>query len=315
MPLLLVSRRLALDPLAVVGPGIDLDQWDADEPLARAELLRRAAAADGAVVTLSDRIDPELLAAAPRLRVVANHAVGVDNVDVKACTARGIWVTNTPDVLTDATADLTLALILALARRLREGERTVREGRFTYWAPTMLLGLELRGAVLGVIGFGRIGQAVATRAQSFGMQILCATRTVAPGVQRVELDELFARSDVVTIHCPLTPATRHLVGAPQLARMKRGAILVNTARGPIVDEAALVAALESGHLGGAGLDVYENEPRVHPGLLGRDDVVLLPHVGSATQKTRAKMAELALTDAARVLRGERPRNPVNEVRP
>jgi glyoxylate reductase len=313
MPLLLVSRRLALDPGAVVGPGIDLDQWDADEPLARAELLRRIATADGAVVTLSDRIDPELLAAAPRLRVVANHAVGVDNVDVEACTARGVWVTNTPDVLTDATADLTLALVLAVARRMREGERTIREGRFTYWAPTMLLGLELRGAVLGVIGFGRIGQAVAARAQAFGMQILCATRTAAPGMQRVELDELLARSDVVTIHSPLTTATRHLIGAPQLARMKRGAILVNTARGPIVDEAALVASLESGRLGGAGLDVYENEPRVHPGLLGRDDVVLLPHVGSATHKTRAKMAELALTDAARVLRGERPRNPVNEV--
>src|SRR5690348_15191396 len=159
MPLLLVSRRLALDPRAIVGSGIDVDQWDADEPLSRAELLRRGAAADGAVVTLSDRIDAELLAAAPRLRVVANHAVGVDNVDVKACTARGIWVTNTPDVLTDATADLTLALILAVARRLREGERTVREGRFAWWAPTMLLGLELRDAVLGVIGFGRIGQA------------------------------------------------------------------------------------------------------------------------------------------------------------
>jgi glyoxylate reductase len=315
MPLLFVSRRLALDPRAIAGAGIDVDQWDADEPLARAELLRRVAAADGAVVTLSDRVDKELLAAAPRLRVVANHAVGVDNVDIPACTARGIWVTNTPDVLTDATADLTLALILAVARRLREGEKTVREGRFTYWAPTMLLGLELRGAVLGIVGFGRIGQAVAARAQAFGMQVLCATRGAAPGVQRVELDELFARSDVVTIHCPLTPATRHLVGAPQLARMKRGAILVNTARGPIVDEAALVAALESGHLGGAGLDVYENEPRVHPALLGRDDVVLLPHVGSATQRTRAKMAELALGDAARVLRGERPRNPVNEVRP
>jgi glyoxylate reductase len=313
MPRLLVSRRLALDPRGPAGAGVEIDQWDADEPLPRAELLRRAADADGAVVTLSDRIDEELLEAAPRLRVVANHAVGVDNVDVPACTRRGVWVANTPDVLTDATADLTLALILAVARRVREAEKTVREGRFTFWAPTMLLGLELRGAILGVVGFGRIGQAVAQRARAFGMEIVSATRTEPTGVRRLELDELLAVSDVVTLHCPLTQATRHLIGAPQLARMKRGAILVNTARGPIVDEAALFAALESGHLGGAGLDVFEEEPRVHPGLIGRDDVVLLPHVGSATRKTRARMAELALTDAARVLRGERPLHPVNEV--
>ena len=314
MPRLLVSRRLAVDPRTVVGPGIDIDHWDADEPLPRAELLVRVASADGAVVTLSERIDEELLRAAPRLRVVSNHAVGVDNVDVPACTARGVAVTNTPDVLTDATADLTLALILAVARRMREGEKTIREGRFTHWAPTMLLGLELRGAILGIVGFGRIGQAVAARARAFGMDVLCATRTPAPGVQRVELGELLARSDVVTLHCPFTAATRHLIGAPQLACMKRGAILVNTARGPIVDEGSLVLSLESGHLGGAGLDVFEDEPRVHPGLCGRDDVVLLPHVGSATRKTRARMAELALSDAARVLRGELPLHPRNEVR-
>jgi len=293
-------------------PHIEIDQWNEERPIARDELLRRIATADAIVATLSDRIDSELLAAAPGLRVVANHAVGYDNVDIAACTARRVQVCNTPDVLTDATADLTFALILAVARRLREGERIVREGRWQYWAPTMLLGLELRSAVLGVVGYGRIGKAVAARARGFGMEVVWAGGN-APG--RISLEDLLSRSDVVSVHCPLTAATRHLIGAPQLALMKRSAILVNTARGPIVDEAALVAALETGTIAGAGLDVFEDEPRVHPGLLGRDEVVLVPHIGSATRATRARMAELALTDAARVLRGERPRNPVNEVLP
>ena len=293
-------------------PHIEIDQWNEERPIARDELLRRIATADAIVATLSDRIDSELLAAAPGLRVVANHAVGYDNVDIAACTARRVQVCNTPDVLTDATADLTFALILAVARRLREGERIVREGRWQYWAPTMLLGLELRSAVLGVVGYGRIGKAVAARARGFGMEVVWAGGN-APG--RISLEDLLARSDVVSIHCPLTAATRHLIGAPQLALMNRSAILVNTARGPIVDEAALLAALDTGTIAGAGLDVFEDEPRVHPGLLGRDDVVLVPHIGSATRATRARMAELALTDAARVLRGERPRHPVNEVPP
>ena len=313
---LFVARRLAVDPAEFVHPGaappIEIDQWDEERPISRGELLRRVAAVDGIVATLSDRIDPELLAAAPRLRVVANHAVGYDNVDVAACTARRVQVCNTPDVLTDATADLTFALILAVARRLREGERIVREGRWQYWAPTMLLGLELRSAVLGIVGYGRIGKAVAARARGFGMEVIWSGGK-EPGA--IGLDELLSRADIVSIHCPLTPATRHLVGAAQFLRMKRSAILVNTARGPIVDEAALVAALEARTIAGAGLDVFEDEPRVHPGLVGRDDVVLVPHIGSATSATRARMAELALTDAARVLRGERPRHPVNEVLP
>jgi glyoxylate reductase len=313
---LFVARRLAVDPAAFVHPGtappIEIDQWDEERPIPRDELLRRVAAVDGIVATLSDRIDSELLAAAPRLRVVANHAVGYDNVDVAACTARRVHVCNTPDVLTDATADLTFALILAVARRLREGERTVREGRWHYWTPTMLLGLELRSAVLGIVGYGRIGKAVAARAHGFGMEVVWSGGN-APG--GIGLDDLLSRADVVSVHCPLTAATRHLIGAPQFARMKRSAILVNTARGPIVDEAALVAALEAGTIAGAGLDVFEDEPRVHPGLVGRDDVVLVPHIGSATHVTRARMAELALTDAARVLRGEQPLHPVNEVPP
>jgi glyoxylate reductase len=307
-PRVLITRRLALAPDSVLGAGIEIDQHDSEEALERRELLRRSREVSALLAVLGDRVDRELLDAAPRLRVVANHAVGYDNVDVPSCTARGVWVTNTPDVLTDATADLTWALILALARRVREGERLLRAGEFRGWAPTMLLGRELRGRALGVLGYGRIGRAVARRAEGFGMRVLFTARGGG-----VPFDELLQESDFLSIHCPLTPQTRHLIGAAELLRMKRGAVLVNTARGPIVDELALVAALEAGHLGGAGLDVFENEPAVHPGLLDRDDVVLLPHLGSATQETRQSMARIALEQVERVLRGERPTTAVNEV--
>jgi glyoxylate reductase len=310
MPRLFVARRLSIDPRPVVGAGIEVDLWDDEMPPSRSELLARVARADGLLALLSERVDAELLAAAPSLRVVSNHAVGVDNVDLAACTARRVWVTNTPGVVTESTADLTWALILAVARRVGEAERMIREGRWRAWAPTMLLGLELRGATLGIVGLGRIGQAVARRAEGFGMKVLHSTSRGG-----LPLEELLGRSDVVTLHCPLTSATRHLMDARRLAQMKRGAFLINTSRGPVVDETALVAALESGHLGGAGLDVFEQEPLVHPGLVRRDDVVLLPHLGSATHATRAQMATMALTDAARVLRGEAPLHPVNEVRP
>jgi glyoxylate reductase len=308
MPRLFVARKLSLDPRRVLGAEVDIDLWDSETPPSRDELLSRVAKADGLLALLTERVDQELLDAAPSLRVVANHAVGVDNVDVRACTARGVWVTNTPDAVTESTADLTWALILAVARRVGEGERLVRSGRFKSWAPTLLLGLELRGATLGIVGLGRIGEAVARRARGFGMHVVHSTQRGG-----VPLEELLAQSDVVTLHCPLTPATRHLIDARRLAQMKRGALLINTSRGPVVDEAALAAALESGHLGGAGLDVFENEPAVHPGLIGREDVVLLPHLGSGTHATRALMATMALTDAARVLRGEQPLHPVNEV--
>ena len=308
MPRLFVARKLSLDPRRVLGTEVDIDLWDDEMPPSRSELLLRVAKADGLLALLTERVDTELLDAAPSLRVVANHAVGVDNVDVRACTARGVWVTNTPDAVTESTADLTWALILAVARRVGEGERLVRSGRFRAWAPTLLLGLELRGATLGIVGLGRIGEAVARRARGFGMHVVHSTQRGG-----LALEELLAQSDVVTLHCPLTAATRHLIDAPRLAQMKRGALLINTSRGPVVDEAALAAALESGQLGGAGLDVFENEPQIHPGLIGREDVVLLPHLGSGTHKTRALMATMALTDAARVLRGERPLHPVNEV--
>jgi glyoxylate reductase len=318
-PLVYVTRRLAVDPAAVLGPDFDVAVWPGERAPTRDELLAGAREAEGLVTLLSDPVDDALFAHLPKLKVVANYAVGFDNIDTKAAAARGIWVTNTPDVLTDATADIAFTLLLAVARRVREGERLVREGRFHGWGPTMLLGMDLAGKTLGIFGFGRIGQAMARRARGFGMKVIYTQRSRAPeaverelGAEKVPFDQLLARADAISIHCPLTPETRHAFGAPELARMKKGAILVNTGRGPVVDEAALVAALESAHLFGAGLDVYEREPTVHPGLLRRDDVVLLPHLGSAGADTRRVMAELALTDVARVIRGDRPLHPVNE---
>lgn len=302
-----VCRPLPVDPSEVLGE-VDVRVFPHPRPPARDEIIAEAAGAEALLTFLSDRVDGPLLDALPRVRVVANFAVGYDNVDVEACTARRVWVTNTPDVLTEATADLAFALVLAVARRLREGERLVREGRFDGWSPTMLLGLELCGATLGVFGFGRIGRAVARRAEAFGMNVIHCSRT--SGVSK---EELLARSDVITIHAPLTEETHHAFDARAFSSMKPGAILVNTARGPIVDEAALVQALSAGGLGGAGLDVFEEEPSVHSGLLARDDVVLLPHLGSATRVTRRRMAEIALENVAAVLRGEPPVTPVNEV--
>ena len=313
---LFVSRQLPLDCAAAAGPGIEVEVFPHDRAPTRAELLAAAKDADGLVTLLSEGVDRELLDASPRLRAVANVAVGLDNVDVAACAARGIAVTHTPDVLTDATADLAFALILAVGRRVLEGDRLVRTGGWTGFSPTLLLGKDLTGRTLGVLGFGRIGQAVARRGRGFGMDILYSNRSAVPpavelalGASRVEVGELLVRADVLSIHCPLTEQTRHLLDRANLRRMRPGAILVNTARGPIIDEAALAEALDEGRLAGAGLDVFEREPLVHPSLLRRDDVVLLPHLGSATEETRRRMAEMAVTDAARVLRGEPPRHP------
>jgi glyoxylate reductase len=298
---LFVTRPLPLDAAAAAGPDIEVTVFPHDRAPTRAELLEGARGQGALVTLLSEKVDAALLDALPDLRVVANVAVGLDNIDLAACAARSVLVTHTPDVLTAATADLAWALILAVARRVLEGDALVRAGGFRGFSPTLLLGLELSGATLGLFGYGRIAQAVARRARAFEMDVLFTSRSPAPGA--VALDELLARADVLSIHCPLTPETRHAIGAPQLARMKKGALLVNTARGPVVDEAALADSLAAGHLGGAGLDVYEEEPRVHPALLGRSDVVLLPHLGSATLATRRRMASMAIGDAARVLRG------------
>lgn len=317
-PKIFVTQRLALEPVEVLGAEFDVEVFPHDRPITREELLTHAAMAQAIVPRPADLFDRALLEALPRLEIVANHAVGFDNVDLAAARALGLWVTNTPGVLTAATAELTWALLLALARRVREGEDLVRSGRFGAWTPTLLLGAGLAGHTLGIFGYGRIGQAVARVGQAFGMRVIATSRSPIAsdaGVEQVDKAALLARSEVLSIHCPLTPETRHAFSDAEFAAMRSDALLINTARGPVIDEAALVRALEAGRIGGAGLDVYEHEPAVHPRLLARQDVVLLPHLGSATRETRRKMAELALTDAARVLRGERPLHVVVEGRP
>lgn len=270
------------------------------------EASRHLPTADALVPTPRERVDEPLLALAPRLRVVANCAVGTDNVDLEACRRRGVVVTNTPGILTAATADLAWLLILAVTRRFREGDEVVRSGTWSGWKPLELLGTSLEGKTLGVYGMGRIGSAVARRAEAFGMRVI----GVVAGDPPEAFERLLAESDVVSIHAPLTPETRGRFGAAELARMKEGAVLVNTARGPIVDEGALAEAVASGRLGGAGLDVFEREPAVHPGLLPLPNVVLLPHLGSATREARLAMARTACEEARRVLEGKEPRNRV-----
>jgi glyoxylate reductase len=253
--------------------------------------------ADAAITLLSDPVTRRVLESNPNLRIVANFAVGTNNVDVEAARELGVIVTNTPGVLTEATADLTIALILAVTRRLIEGDAEVRRTLRCEWEPLHLLGTSLQGKRLGIIGMGRIGSAVAQRARAFGMEVA--------GTRRGEsIDELLAASDIVSIHTPLTRETRHLINRETLMRMKPGAYLINTARGPIVDETALCDALESGHLRGAGLDVYEDEPRVSARLTAMPNVVVLPHIGSATEETRSAMARIAATEVARFLRRE-----------
>jgi glyoxylate reductase len=268
---------------------------------------------------LRDRIDAAVLdAGLPRLRAVCNYAVGFDNIDVAACTARGIVATNTPGVLTGATADCAVGLMLATARRLCEGDHEMRAGRYTGWEPEYLLGLDLGGATLGLVGFGRIGQAVAQRALAFEMTVLYADEQdppVAPDlvgrVRRVDFDTIVAEADVISLHTPLTPQTRHLIDEAVLRRMKPTAVLVNTSRGPVVDEAALVRALQSGWIAGAGLDVYEREPEMAPGLAECHNAVLAPHLGSATVKTRAAMARLCAENAVAALDGRMPPTALN----
>lgn len=296
----------------------DVRYRDEDSQVPPGELPMLLAGADAVVVTLSQGVDTAFLdAAGPQLKLVANVAVGYDNVDVAACRERGVEVTNTPGVLTDATADIAFALVLMVTRRLGEAEREVRTGRPWTWGIFHLIGVSVQGRTIGIIGPGAIGLATARRARAFGMDVLLSGRSAPDpdavaelGARVVDLDTLLAESDVVSVHAPLGPQTRHLVDADALARMKPTAYLVNTARGPVVDEAALVAALEAGTIAGAGLDVYEDEPHVHPGLLARDDVVLLPHVGSATIETRTAMADLATDNVLAVLAGRDPLTPV-----
>ena len=273
--------------------------------------------ADALLCLLTDRVDAALLDAAPRLRVVANAVVGHEHVDLAACRARGVVVTNTPDVLTEATADLAFALLLAAVRRLPRAERSLRAGEFHGWGFWDYLGGDLAGRTLGIFGMGRIGKAVARRAAPFGMRVIYHSRSrlsideeTGSGASFVSFDELVESSDVLSLHAPLMPETRHAIDRRALRRMRPGSWLINTARGALVDEAALVEALQGGPLAGAGLDVYEREPEITPGLLDLPNVVLLPHVGSATRETRTRMAMLAARNAHAVLSGRPPLTPV-----
>jgi glyoxylate reductase len=317
MSLVAVTRWLpppGIEPLRRAG--LDVRHQAEDRPPSRTELLALVGGARAILCLLTERIDAEVLTAAgPDLAVVSNLAVGYDNVDVEACTARGVVVTNTPDVLTEATADLTWALILAAARRLGEGERLVRADRWDGWRPGQLLGMGLDGKTLGIFGLGKIGRAVARRASGFGMGVVFHNRSPRPDAERlgavpVSFEDLLAAADVVVLTAPSTPETRHVIDARALAAMKRGAILVNTSRGPLIDEEALVEALRGGHLRAAGLDVYEQEPVLHPGLRELDNVVLLPHLGSATEEARAAMVSLACENVIAVLAGQEALSPV-----
>ncbi len=316
-PTLYISRLLP-DPVMTVArqqfqllndPRDAAPSWDAMKAGIRE--------AEAAICTLTDRVDASMLAESTRLKILANYAVGYNNIDLAAATARGIVVTNTPDVLTDSTADLTWALILAVARRVAEGDAYVRSGAWSGWAPTQMLGTDVSGKVLGIVGMGRIGQAVAQRAAGFNLRICYTSRTPhEPGRlssqwEQLPLPDLLKASDFVSLHVPLTPATHHLIGAPQLALMKPTAFLINTSRGPVVEEAALVDALLQRRLAGAGLDVFEQEPVFHPSLRELRQVVLLPHLGSATLATRVRMGMICLNNIAAVFAGRPASNQVN----
>ncbi len=307
-PSLLVTRRIPSSVLSRLEAACDVDLYTGESAIPRDELLRRVRGKQALMCLLTDAIDAELLDAGGDLKIVANIAVGYNNVDVAAANARGVIVTNTPDVLTESVADFTWALILALTRRVSEGDRVVRSGTWKGWALDFMLGTDVRGKQLGLVGMGRIARAVAARAPAFGMRVAFADSGdfAVDGARRLSFDELLTTSDVVSLHVPLVDETRHLIDKRALARMKRSAYLINTARGPVVDEAALAWALEQHLIAGAALDVYEHEPKVQPALMTMENVLLVPHLGSATTETRTAMADLAASNVLAVLGGESP---------
>jgi glyoxylate reductase len=315
----LLSTRPLFEPVRnLLDDHFSMEYWTNPESIPRAELLSRVADKDGLICLLTEKVDEELLSGAPNLKLAATVSVGFDNLDVAACTRHGVIATNTPGVLDETTADFAWVLIFAVARRLLEGVEMIQSQAWKGWDLDQLCGADVWGKTLGIVGFGRIGRAVARRARGFGMKILYSDALrVAEEVERqvgaeyVEFERLLAESDFVTLHVPLLPSTRHLMSTPQFARMKRSAFLINTSRGPVVDEAALVTALDAGRIAGAALDVFENEPKVHPGLLGRKNAVLTPHIASASLETRTKMAMIATENAIALFDGRRPPNALN----
>ena len=315
-PTLYVTRLLPQPVLDAIPRQYRMLTEPTDLPSTEETLRRGFAEAEAVICTLTDRIDASVLSHATKLKIIANYAVGYNNIDLPAAAQRGIIVTNTPDVLTDATADLTWALLLALPRRIVEGDAWARTGRWPGWTPTQMLGADVSGKTLGIIGMGRIGQAVAQRAVGFRMPVIYAGRhsiSSPPGVSwtRRPLDDVLAESDFVSLHVPLTEATRHLIDRRRLALMKPTAFLINTSRGPVIDEAALISALETKTIAGAGLDVYEHEPAVPVRFVSLPNVILLPHLGSATLETRVRMGLICLDNIAAVLEGRPALNQVN----
>jgi glyoxylate reductase len=312
MPNVLVTRRLPSSVVAKLQAAADVDVFSDDSAITPHELRSRIAGKDALICLVTDTIDRTVIDAAPNLKVIANVAVGDNNIDVPYARSRGIVVTNTPDVLTASVADFTWALILAVTRRLAEGERLLRRGAWKGWALDFMLGTELRGKQLGLIGMGRIARAVAARAPAFGMRVAFASRrdVAVDGAQPLSIDRLLNASDIVSLHVPLTPETRHLIDKRALARMKRSAYLINTSCGPVIDESALAWALQQHLIAGAALDVYENEPAIHPDLLPLENVLLVPHLGSGTTETRTAMADLAVENVLAVLGGQEPVTPV-----
>ena len=313
-PNVLVTRPIMDEPTRVLRERCDVTIHENDFGIPRDELLTIVKGADAVITMLTERVDEELLeAAGPQLKIVANHAVGFDNVDLTACTGAGVMASNTPDVLTETTADTAWSLLMTAARRIGEGERFLRARRRWIWGPLMMLGQDVHHKTIGIVGFGRIGQALARRASGFGMRVIYHDAVDLPkdvteplGAERRELDDLLAEADFISVHVNLTPKTRHLFGAKQFRKMKETAILVNTSRGPVIDEEALAGALAAGEIFAAGLDVFENEPEVHPGLLELENAVVIPHLGSATVDTRNAMGMLAVKNVFAALDGTRP---------
>jgi len=313
-----VTRKLPEKGLEILYNECDeVEIYPHDRIPSKEEIIEGLKGKDGLLCLLTDRIDRDVISSNPKLRAISNYAAGYDNIDVDEATRRGIVVTNTPDVLTNATAELAWALLFAVARRVVEGDKFTREGKFRGWAPMLLLGKELRGKTLGVIGAGRIGTAFALKAKCFDMKVLYYNRSRNEvleeklGARKVDLDTLLRESDFVSIHLPLTKETHHLIDYDKICLMKRDGIIVNTARGAVIKEKDLVRALKERKIFGAGLDVYENEPEVSEELKSLDNVVLLPHIGSATLETRTEMAVLAAENLIKALKGERPRYCVN----